>query len=174
VVLQGRHLKPKAIPTLIITESLVVVLVLALHLTEASENITISKSMWMVDSVVSLEGTAVEDLDQEEVEYLEDNRKLAAMLLVKQVVLTKGMVSMEGVDSVVLMDSAEVMVVLIMKFLVLPIKEVLVALKVHQEEVNPAHLVIQAVSRVVDSEVSILLELILRLTVVRQVNQAVS
>ena len=174
MVLQGRHLKPKAIPTLIITEDLVAVLVLALHLLEASENITISKSMWVADSVVSLEGTAVEDLDQEEVEYLQDSPKPAAMLLVKQVVLIKDMVSMEGVDSMVLMDSAEVMVALIMKFLVLSIKEVLVALKVHQEEVNPVHLVIQAVSRVVDSEVSILLELILRLRVVRQVNQAVS
>jgi len=174
VVLQGRHLKPKAIPILIITEGLVAVLVLALHLLGTSENITISKSMWVADSVVSLEATAVEDLDQEEVEYLEDSPKPAAMLLVKQVVLIKDMVSMEEVDSVVLMDSAEVMVGLIMKFLVLSIKEVLVALKVHQEEVNPVHLVTQAVSRVVDSEVSILLELILRLTVVRQVNQAVS
>lgn len=105
---------------------------------------------------------------------MEDNPKLTAMLLVKQVVLIKDMVSMEGVVSAVLMDSVEVMVVLTMKFLVLSIKEVLVALKVHHKEVNPVHLVIQAVSRVVDSEVSILLELILRLTAVRQVNQAVS
>lgn len=171
--MQGLHLKPKAIPTLIITENLVEVLALALHLMQASENITISETMWVADSVASLEGTAVEDLDQEEVEYLKDNQEPAAVLLVKQVVLIKDMVSLERADSVVLMASAEVMVVLITKFLVLSIKEVLAALKVHRKEANPVHLVIQAVSRVVDSGVSILLELILRLEVVLQVNQAV-
>jgi hypothetical protein len=132
VVLQVLRLKPKAIPTQIITEDLVVVLVLAHHLRDSTENKTISKHIWEADSVVSLKGTAVEDLDQEEVEYLEDNPDPAAMLLVKQVVLIKDMVSTEGEDSVVLMTSAEVMAVLIMTFLVLSIKEVLAALKVHQ------------------------------------------
>jgi hypothetical protein len=106
-------------PTLITTEDLMALLVLVLHLLEALESITISRNMEVVDSVVSLGGTEVEDLDQEEVEYLEDNLEPAVMLLVKQVLLIKDMVSMEGVDSVVLMASAEAMVVLIMKFLVL-------------------------------------------------------
>lgn len=126
------------------------VLVLVLHLLEVLESITSSKTKWVADLVVSLGGTEVKHLDQEEVEYLEDNLEPAAMLLVKQVVLIKDMVSMKGVDSVVLMASAEVMVTLIMKFLVLSTKEVVVALKVHQEEVNPVHLAIQAVSRMVD------------------------
>lgn len=137
-------------PTLITTEDLMAVLVLVLHLLEVLESITSSKTKWVADLVVSLGGTEVKHLDQEEVEYLEDNLEPAAMLLVKQVVLIKDMVSMKGVDSVVLMASAEVMVTLIMKFLVLSTKEVVVALKVHQEEVNPVHLAIQAVSRMVD------------------------
>lgn len=137
-------------PTLITKEDLMAVLVLVLHLLEVLESITSSKTKWVADLVVSLGGTEVKHLDQEEVEYLEDNLEPAAMLLVKQVVLIKDMVSMKGVDSVVLMASAEVMVTLIMKFLVLSTKEVVVALKVHQEEVNPVHLAIQAVSRMVD------------------------
>lgn len=137
-------------PTLITTEDLMAVLVLVLHLLEVLESITSSKTKWVADLVVSLGGTEVKHLDQEEVEYSEDNLEPAAMLLVKQVVLIKDMVSMKGVDSVVLMASAEVMVTLIMKFLVLSTKEVVVALKVHQEEVNPVHLAIQAVSRMVD------------------------
>jgi hypothetical protein len=173
VVLQGLYLKPKAMPTVITKKDLVAVLVLDLHVLEALENLIISKSMWVADSVDRLEDSLVEDLDQEEVKLLEDKLEPAAMLLVKQVVLIKDKVSMEGVDSVVVMASAEVMVVLIMKLLVLLIKEVVASLKVHQEEVNPVPLVIQVVSRVVDSEVSTLLELILSREVVLQVSQVV-
>jgi hypothetical protein len=124
------------------------------------------------DSTVSLVPMAVEVLHQEEVELSEDNLEPAATLLVKQVDSIKDMGLVEVV-SVVLKDSAEVLVVSTMGLPVVLIKEVVAALEVRQEEVSPVLLVTRAVSPVVYSEVSIHLEATLRPQVMLQVNREV-
>jgi hypothetical protein len=132
-VMQDLHLKPKAALTPITTEDLVAGRVSELHHLYADiiTNIISSEIKPVENSTVSSASTAVEDLGQGEVELLEDNPELAAMLPVKQVDLIKDMYSMEEAISVVLMDSAEVLAAQIMDFLEVLIKEGAVALEVH-------------------------------------------
>jgi hypothetical protein len=116
---------------------------------------------------------AVEDLYQE-VELSEGNLEPVATPLVKQEDLIKGTDSMGEAVSLVLMSSAEVLVASTTGLPVVLSKEVVAALEVREEEVNRVLLVTQAVSPVVDSKVSIQLEVIPMLEVILQVNLAVT
>lgn len=158
-ITQDLHLEPKVALTPITIGDSVADRVSALHHLEVlvchlqrniTTNIISSKTKPVEDSTASLASTAVEDLGQGEVELLEDNPELAAMLPVKQLDLIRDMGSMEVAISVVLMDSAGVLAVSIMDLLEVLIKEGAAALVVHQEEVSPVLLVTQAVSLLVD------------------------
>lgn len=112
------HLKLKAARTTLTVEDSVADLVSALHILEALVHLlqaditpnTISTTKLAEDSTVSLVTMAVEDLHHQEAEFSEDSLKPAAMLLVRRVDSIEDMGSMGEKVSVVVMDSAEVLV----------------------------------------------------------------
>lgn len=97
--LQDPHLKLKVMRTPIMVQDLVAVLVSVIHLLGAltlhprpniiTNTIITTKTKLVEESTANSASMAVEDLDQEEVELVEDNLGPAAMQQVKQVDLIK-------------------------------------------------------------------------------------